>query len=47
MFELWMGEKPFKTIMATSRDYLIAEEKIDFPIDMPDDSNHLKVILVR
>jgi serine/threonine protein kinase len=37
MFELWLGQKPFKSVKATSRDYLIAEEKVDFPIDMPDD----------
>jgi len=37
MFELWLGEKPFKGVKATKRDYLIAEEKVDFPIDMPDD----------
>jgi serine/threonine protein kinase len=37
MFELWLGEKPFKGIKATKRDYLIAEEQVDLPIDMPDD----------
>jgi serine/threonine protein kinase len=37
MFELWLGEKPFKGVKATKRDYLIAEEKVDLPIDMPDD----------
>jgi serine/threonine protein kinase len=37
MFELWLGEKPFKGIRAAKRDYLIDEEKVDFPIDMPDD----------
>jgi len=37
MFELWLGEKPFKGIKATKRDYLIAEEKVDLPIDMPGD----------
>jgi hypothetical protein len=37
MFELWLGEKPFKGIKATKRDYMIAEEQVDLPIDMPDD----------
>jgi len=37
MLELWLGEKPFKGVKATKRDYMIAEEKVDFPIDMPDD----------
>jgi hypothetical protein len=37
MFELWLGEKPFKGVRATKRDYLIAEEKVDLPIDMPSD----------
>jgi len=37
MLELWLGEKPFKGVKATKRDYLIAEEKVDLPIDMPDD----------
>jgi serine/threonine protein kinase len=37
MFELWLGEKPFKGVKAARRDYLIAEEKVNFPIDMPDD----------
>jgi hypothetical protein len=37
MFELWLGEKPFKGVKATKRDYMIAEEKVYFPIDMPDD----------
>jgi serine/threonine protein kinase len=37
MFELWLGEKPFKGVKAAKRDYMIAEEKTDFPIDMPDD----------
>jgi len=37
MFELWLGEKPFKGVKATKRDYMIAEEQVDLPIDMPDD----------
>jgi len=37
MMELWLGEKPFKGMPATKRDYLILEEKVDFPLDMPDD----------
>ena len=37
MLELWLGEKPFKGVKATKRDYMIAEEQVDLPIDMPDD----------
>ena len=37
MIEMWLGEKPFKNIPPIERDYLISEEKIDFPADMPDD----------
>jgi serine/threonine protein kinase len=37
MIELWLGEKPFKGVKAAKRDYLITEEKVDLPIDMPDD----------
>jgi len=37
MIELWLGEKPFKGIKATTLDYLIAEEKADLPVDMPGD----------
>jgi len=37
MFELWLGEKPFKGVKAAKRDYMIAEEQVDLPIDMPDD----------
>jgi len=42
MFELWLGEKPFKSVKATRRDYLIANENVDFPNDMPED---YKIIL--
>jgi len=37
MLELWLGEKPFKGVRAAKRDYLIDEEKIDLPNDIPDD----------
>jgi len=37
MFELWLGEKPFKGVKAVIREDLITDEKVDFPIDMPDD----------
>ena len=37
MIELWLGEKPFKGVKATTLDYLIAEEKADLPVDMPGD----------
>ena len=36
MMELWLGEKPFKGIKATKRDYMITEENVDLH-DMPDD----------
>ena len=37
MFELWLGEKPFKGIRDIKRDSLIDDEEVDFPIDMPGD----------
>jgi len=37
MLELWLGEKPFKGVKAVIREDLITDEKVDFPIDMPDD----------
>ena len=37
MMELWLGEKPFRDIRPTMRNYLIADERVDLPADMPDD----------
>jgi alpha-tubulin suppressor-like RCC1 family protein len=37
MFELWLGEKPFKGVRDSKRDDLIREGKVDLPIDMPSD----------
>jgi len=37
MFELWLGEKPFKGIRDAKRDSLIDDEEVDLPIDMPND----------
>ncbi|MDR0312696.1 MAG: protein kinase [Treponema sp.] len=47
MIELWLGEKPFKGIKATQRDYLIAEENVDLPIDMPSDYAELIQGLIK
>ena len=37
MFELWLGEKPFKGIKGNSLRNKIRNEEVDFPIDMPGD----------
>jgi hypothetical protein len=37
MFELWLGEKPFKGIKGNSLRNMIRNEEIDFPMDMPGD----------
>jgi len=37
MMELWLGEKPFKDIRPIERDYRIANERVDLPVDMPED----------
>jgi serine/threonine protein kinase len=37
MFELWLGEKPFKGIKGNSLRSKIRNEEISFPTDMPDD----------
>ena len=47
MIELWLGEKPFKGVKAATRDYLIAEEKADLPVDMPGDYAMLIQGLIR
>jgi serine/threonine protein kinase len=36
MYELWLGEQPFKEIKATTRERRIQNKDVDFPIDMPD-----------
>jgi serine/threonine protein kinase len=41
MIEMWLGEKPFKNIQPVDRDYMISEERVDFPTDMPVDCKTL------
>jgi serine/threonine protein kinase len=41
MFEMWLGEKPFKNVSPVESDYMLLEGKIDFPSDMPDDCKML------
>jgi serine/threonine protein kinase len=36
LYELWLGEQPFKEIKATTRERRIQDGAIDFPLDMPD-----------
>jgi serine/threonine protein kinase/acetyltransferase-like isoleucine patch superfamily enzyme len=36
MYELWLGEKPFKEIKATTRERRIRNKDVDLPVDMPD-----------
>ena len=37
MYELWLGEQPFKEIKAISRERSIRDKEINFPVNMPDD----------
>ena len=41
LYELWLGEQPFKEIKATTRERHIQNGDVDFPIDMPDDCKTL------
>jgi serine/threonine protein kinase len=41
IFEMWLGEKPFKNVSPVERDYMLFEGKIDFPSDMPEDCKTL------
>ncbi|MDR0313117.1 MAG: protein kinase [Treponema sp.] len=41
MYELWLGEQPFKDIKATTRERRIQNKDVDFPVDMPDDCKAL------
>jgi serine/threonine protein kinase len=41
LYELWLGEQPFKEIKATTRERRIRNKDIDFPLDMPGDCKTL------
>jgi serine/threonine protein kinase len=41
MFELWLGEQPFKQIKAATRERRIRNKDIDFPIGLPEDCKAL------
>jgi serine/threonine-protein kinase len=41
MYELWLGEQPFKQIKATTRERRIQNRNVDFPMDMPNDCKTL------
>jgi serine/threonine protein kinase len=47
MFEMWLGETPFKGIPPVQRDYLISEESVDFPADVPSDYKALIQGLIK
>lgn len=41
MYELWLGEQPFKDIKATTRERRIQNKDVDFNIHLPDDCKAL------
>jgi serine/threonine protein kinase len=41
LYELWLGEQPFKEIKATTRERRIQNKDLDFPLDMPGDCKTL------
>jgi alpha-tubulin suppressor-like RCC1 family protein len=41
VYELWLGEQPFKEIKAIMRERHIQNNDVDFPVDMPDDCKTL------
>ncbi|MCL1956384.1 MAG: protein kinase [Fibromonadales bacterium] len=47
MFEMWLGEKPFKNIPAIELSNRIDEGDIDFPADMPEDYKTLIQGLIK
>jgi len=41
MYELWLGEQPFKDIKPISRERNIRDKTVNFPVNMPDDCKAL------
>ena len=41
MYELWLGEQPFKDIKAITRERNIRDKNVTFPFNMPDDCKTL------
>jgi serine/threonine protein kinase/uncharacterized protein YraI len=47
MYEMWLGEQPFKNIPSATRDDMIREEIVVFPPDMPADYQTLIQGLIK